>query len=84
MNNIVRAYLAGMPKDVIDWLNGLRNRNPLIGSKGAQNTNSILCEIGKNIIVDTILDAHDEALHPSTPKERDIDGSDLMVSPVSE
>lgn len=84
MNNITRAYLAGMPKEFIEWINGLRNRNPLVGSRGAANTNSIMCEIGKNIIVDAILDAHEEAIHPHKPKERDIDGSDLMITPVSE
>ena len=84
MNNITKAYLAGMPKEFIEWLNGLRNRNPLIGSKGATNTNSVFCEIGKNIIVDAILDARDDAIHPKEPKVRDVDGSDLMISPVGE
>ena len=55
MNNIVKGYLSGMPKDFIEWLESLRNKNPLRGSDSCRNANSVFVEIGKNIIVDTIL-----------------------------
>lgn len=84
MKNIVKAYLVSMPKDFIDWLESQRNKNPLVGSKGAANANSVFVEIGKNLIVDAILDARDEAINPRTPTEREVDGSEIVMQPVKE
>lgn len=83
MKNTVKAYLVSMPQDFIDWLESLRNKNPLRGSDSCRNANSVFCEIGKNLIVDTILDARDEAIHPRGPEQQDAFGSDLMSGPVS-
>lgn len=84
MNNIVKGYLSGMPQDFIVWLESLRNKNPLRGSDSCRNSNSVFVEIGKNLVVDAILDARQEAMHPSTPQMRDTDGSDIMMQPVKE
>lgn len=84
MKNTVKAYLVSMPKDYIDWLESLRNKNPLIGSKGAANANSVFVEIGKNLIVDAILDARDEAINPRIPETKDVDGSEILLNPVKE
>lgn len=84
MNNVVKGYLSGMPKDFIDWLESLRNKNPLRGSDSCRNANSVFVEIGKNIIVDTILEERQNAINPRDPISRDADGSDIMMQPVKE
>lgn len=82
-NNTVKAALVGLPADFIVWLESMRNKNPLVGSKDGMNQNSVFVEIGKNIIIDTILEERDKAIHPRDPEQRDAFGSDLMSGPVS-
>lgn len=84
MNNTVRATLSGLPKEFIVWLESLRNRNPLRGSDSCRNANSVFVEIGKNIIVDTILEEREKALNPRAPEDRPVSGSDLILQPVKE
>ena len=84
MNNVTKGYLSGMPQDFIDWLESLRNKNPLRGSDSCRNSNSVFVEIGKNLVVDAILDARLDAIHPRDPEDRDADGSDIMMQPVKE
>lgn len=84
MNNVVKGYLSGMPQDFIEWLESLRNKNPLRGSDSCRNANSVFVEIGKNIIVDTILDARKEALNPHARGVKEISGSELIMQPVTE
>lgn len=84
MNNIVKGYLSGMPKDFIEWLESLRNKNPLRGSDSGRNANSVFVEIGKNIIVDTILEERQNAINPREHEARDADGSAIMMQPVTE
>lgn len=83
MNQTVKATLSGLPKEFIAWLESLRNKNPLRGSDSGRNANSVFVEIGKNIIVDTILEEREKAIHPQDPEQRDAYGSDLMSGPVS-
>lgn len=83
MNQTVKATLGGLPKEFIAWLESLRNKNPLRGSDSCRNANSVFVEIGKNIIVDTILEEREKAIHPQDPEQRDAYGSDLMSGPVS-
>ena len=83
MKNTVKAYLVSMPQDFIDWLESFRNKNPLRGSDSCRNTNSIMVEIGKNLVIDAILDARDEAKYPRDAEQKDAFGSDLMSGPVS-
>jgi hypothetical protein len=82
-NNTVKAALVGLPADFITWLESMRNKNPMTGSKDGMNTNSVFCEIGKNIIIDTILEERDKAIHPRASEPKDAFGSDLMSGPVS-
>lgn len=83
MDQTVKATLSGLPKEFIAWLESLRNKNPLRGSDSGRNANSVFVEIGKNIIVDTILEEREKAIHPQDPEQRDAFGSDLMSGPVS-
>lgn len=57
--NMIPEY-AQIPKKVLEDLKKFRNRNP-IAACGAQNTNAVFVEIGKNLIVDYILDMYDIA-----------------------
>ena len=82
MNETVKATLAGLPTDFIVWLESLRHRNPLVGSGAGANTNSVFVEIGKNIVVDAILDARNEALHPQPVKMGNPDGSEIMSQEI--
>lgn len=82
-NNTVKAALVGLPADFIVWLESLRNKNPLVGSKDGTNANSVFVEIGKNLIVDTILEERDKVIHPRNPEQREAFGSDLMSGPIS-
>lgn len=84
MNNTVKATLSALPKEFIDWLESLRNRNPLRGSDSCRNANSVFVEIGKNIIVDTILEERDKAINPRGPEAKPVNGSELILQPVTE
>lgn len=84
MNETVKATLAGLPKEFIDWLNSLRNRNPLDGSDSGKNTNLVFVAIGRNLVIDTILEAREEAIHPKPKQPVDIRGTDVIMSPVKE
>lgn len=84
MNETVKATLSGLPKEFIIWLESLRNKNPLRGSDSCRNANSVFVEIGKNIIVDTILEERDKAINPRDPRLREADGSDIMMAPITE
>lgn len=84
MNETVRATLGSLPKEFLVWLESLRNRNPLRGSDSGRNVNSVFVEIGKNIIVDTILEERDKVINPRAPQMKDADGSEIMMNPISE
>lgn len=62
----------------LEWLDGLRNKNPLKGSNGGQNQNSVFVEIGKNLIVDAILEAREHAKNPPVASRSVDHGSDIM------
>ena len=84
MNETVRATLGSLPKEFLEWLESLRNKNPLRGSDSCRNANSVFVEIGKNIIVDTILDERDKVINPRSPQFKEADGSEIMLNPISE
>lgn len=78
MNNAVKSWLTSMGPDVLSWLESLRNKNPLKGSNGGMNQNSVFVEIGKNLIVDEILEQRNKALNPPKPLSTVSNGSELM------
>lgn len=84
MNETVRATLGSLPKEFIDWLETLRNKNPLAGSKDGTNTNAVFVAIGRNLVVDAILNARDDVLHPRSAKQLDIHGTDIIMNPMTE
>ena len=83
LSNTVKATLSSLPPEFIEWLETLRNKNPLAGSKDGMNQNAVVA-IGRNLVVDTILSARDEVLHPREVKQLDIHGTDIIMNPMSE
>lgn len=84
LSNTVKATLGSLPPEFITWLESLRNKNPLAGSKDGMNQNAVFVAIGRNLVVDAILNARDEVLHPRDPKQLDIHGTDIIMSPMTE
>lgn len=70
---------AQIPKKVLEDLKRLRNRNPM-ATCGAQNTNAVFVEIGKNLIVDYVLDMYDIATGKTIikPEAQDAMGGDYL------
>jgi hypothetical protein len=84
MNQTVKATLVSLPKDFLDWLETLRNKNPLAGNKDGMNQNGVFVAIGRNLVVDAILNAREQCMHPNTSKQLDIHGTDIIMNPMSE
>lgn len=84
ISETVKATLSALPPEFIDWLNSLRNRNPLDGSDSGKNSNLVFVSIGRNLVVDAILDAREEALHPKPQQPVDIRGTDVIMGVVKE
>jgi hypothetical protein len=84
LSNTVKATLGSLPQEFIDWLETLRNKNPLAGSKDGMNQNAVFVAIGRNLVVDTILNARDEVLHPRAQQQIDIHGSDVIMGITKE
>lgn len=74
----VQATLLSLPQSFIDWLDSLRNKNPLKGSNAGQNQNSVFVEIGKNLIVDEILEQRKKAMNPPKASTLVRSGSEIM------
>lgn len=81
MDKELQIALLTLSPVFIKYLDSLRNKNPLKGSDGGKNSNSVFCEIGKNLIVDTILEAIEEAKNPKN-KTKPLSGSDIMSSQI--
>lgn len=71
------AEYAQIPQKVLDDLKKMRNRNPL-AEHGSENTNAVFVEIGKNLIVDYILDMYNIATGKVvvTEQPKESEGSD--------
>lgn len=78
MNETVKATLSGLPREFLEWLETLRNKNPLVGTKDGTNTNGVFVAIGRNLVVDEILKARENAIHPKQ-QPFEIHGSDVIM-----
>lgn len=83
MNQTVKATLVSLPKEFLDWLETLRNKNPLAGSKDGMNQNAVFVAIGRNLVVDAILDAREQCIHPREQRV-DIHGTDVIMGVTKE
>lgn len=84
MKETVKATLVSLPKDFLDWLETLRNKNPLAGSKDGMNQNAVFVAIGRNLVVDAILDAREQCIHPKEQQQLDIHGSNVIMGVAKE
>jgi hypothetical protein len=84
MNKELQIQLLALQPTFIKYLESLRNKNPLKGSDGGKNANSVFVEIGKNLIVDQILADIQEAKNPRSPSLQVKDGSEIMLFKVTE
>lgn len=78
MDKELQAAFMTLHPAFLVWLDTRRNKNPLKGSNGGANQNSVFVEIGKNLIVDEILEMRQHAINP--PKKSNIvkSGSEIM------
>lgn len=78
MDKELQSAFVTLPTPFLNWLETRRNKNPLKGSNGGANQNSVFVEIGKNLIVDEILEMRQHAINP--PKKSNIvkSGSEIM------
>lgn len=82
MTKEVQTALLMLQPSFIKYLESLRNKNPLKGSDGGKNANSVFVEIGKNLVVDQILADIAEAKNPRGPSKQVSDGTEIMQLPV--
>lgn len=66
----------------LQWLETRRNKNPLKGSNGGANQNSVFVEIGKNLIVDEILEMRQHAINPPKSSGDVKHGSEIMGNTI--
>lgn len=83
MTQAVKDWLRMMPSDVEAWLNVLAPKNPLLGSDGAKNTNSIMVQIGRRLLADSILEYSRMEKELFTPKPFSPKATDLL-GPIKE
>lgn len=76
------SALQALSPVFIEYLESLRNKNPLKGSDGGKNSNSVFVEIGKNLVVDKILADIDEARNPRQASTLVEDGSEIMTGKI--
>lgn len=82
MTQELQTALLTLPSIFIKYLETLRNKNPLKGSDGGKNANSVFVEIGKNLVVDQILADIQEAKNPRGPSKNVKDGTEIMTQQV--
>lgn len=82
MTKELQTALLMLQPSFIKYLETLRNKNPLKGSDGGKNANSVFVEIGKNLVVDQILADIAEAKNPHGPSKRINDGTEIMTQQV--
>lgn len=82
MTKELQTALLMLQPSFIKYLESLRNKNPLKGSDGGKNANSVFVEIGKNLVVDQILADIQEAKNPRKPSREISDGTEIMQQPV--
>lgn len=83
MTKELQAALLMLQPSFIKYLETLRDKTHSIGGNRYQNTNAVFVSIGRNLVIDEILSAIEDAKNPKT-KSLDILGSDVIMSPVKE
>lgn len=83
MTQELQTALLTLPSIFIKYLETLRDKTHSIGGSRYQNTNAVFVSIGRNLVIDEILSAIEDAKNPKN-KSLDILGSDVIMNPVKE
>lgn len=83
MTKDLQAALLTLSPVFIKYLESLRDKTHSIGGNHYQNTNAVFVSIGRNLVIDEILQAVEFAKNPK-PKKLDVSGMDVIMSPVKE
>lgn len=81
MTKELQTALVMLPSTFIKYLETLRDKTHSVGSNRYQNTNAVFVSIGRNLVIDEILSAIEEAKNP-TNKPLDVIGTDVIMNPV--
>lgn len=81
MTKELQTALVMLPSTFIKYLETLRDKTHSVGSNRYQNTNAVFVSIGRNLVIDEILGAIEEAKNP-TNKPLDVIGTDVIMNPV--
>lgn len=81
MTKELQTALVMLPSTFIKYLETLRDKTHSVGSNRYQNTNAVFVSIGRNLVIDEILNAIEEAKNP-TNKPLDVIGTDVIMNPV--
>jgi hypothetical protein len=82
MDKELQTAFMTMSPAFLRWLETRRNKNPLKGSNGGANQNSVFVEIGKNLIVDEILEMRQHAINPPKAPTDVKHGSEIMGNTI--
>ena len=81
MTKELQTALLMLQPSFIKYLETLRDKTHLAGSNRYQNTNAAFVSIGRNLVIDEILSAIENAKNP-TNKPLDVIGTDVIMNPV--
>ena len=81
MTKDLQAALLTLSPVFIKYLESLRDKTHSIGTNRYQNTNAVFVSIGKNLVIDQILTAVENAKNPPK-KPLDVTGTDVIMNPA--
>lgn len=81
MTKDLQAALLTLSPVFIKYLESLRDKTHSIGGNHYQNTNAVFVSIGKNLVIDQILAAVENAKNPAK-KPLDVTGTDVIMNPA--
>lgn len=83
MTKELQTALLMLQPSFIKYLETLRDKTHSVGTNRYQNTNAVFVSIGRNLVIDEILGAIENAKNP-TNKPLDVIGTDVIMNPVKE
>lgn len=81
MTKELQTALLMLQPSFIKYLETLRDKTHSVGTNRYQNTNAVFVSIGRNLVIDEILSAIENAKNP-TNKPLDVIGTDVIMNPV--
>lgn len=81
MDKELQTALLTLHPAFVRYLESLRDKKHSLGGQNFNNTNAVFVSIGKNLVVDEILDAIERAKNPKQ-KQLDPTGLDVIMYPT--